>query len=934
MTISSTTRKAGPFTGTGATATFPFTFKVFNTSDLEVVRLEVATTLETTLTLTTDYTVSLNQDQDANPGGSITLVAGALASGYTLVITSDVANLQPTDLTNQGGFYPEVINDALDRTTIQLQQIQEKVDRSAKLPITSAADADALVADIVRIADSADNLDTVATNIDDVNTTADDIANVNTVAGSISNVNTVSGSISNVNTTATNIADVNTVAGEIGAGQDVTVVAANITAVSTNASSITDINTNATNIAAINTVSADITDVTTVSGSISNVNTTATNISSVNTVAAELGAGQDVTVVAANISNVNTTAGSIANVNTTATNIADVNTVAAELGTGQDVTVVADNIADVTTVAGIQTNVSAVAAIDADVTTVAGISSNVTTVAGIDTDVTTVASNATDIQTVADQIDNNNLQTIAADIAQVITVANDLNEAVSEIDTVANNITDVNTVGTDIANVNTVATNIADVNTVAGIDTDVSAVAAIDADVTTVAGIDANVTTVAGISSNVSTVAGIDANVTTVAGISSDVTTVASISSDVTVAATNVADITNFADVYIGPSATPPTTRADSSALQVGDMYFDTATNTMKVYSSGGWISTGSSVNGTAARFKYVATAGQTTFTGTDANGNTLAYDSGYIDVYLNGVHLDPSDYTATSGTSVVLGSAAALDDELYIVAFGTFALANFSIGDANDVNLSGVSDGQVLIYNGTSGDFEGGTIDLSSKVSKTGDTMTGTYDFGGFISLQTSDTGGYPRINGNSSSAQLGLFRSSGGSEGGFYLGGDADQFSVWSSNFVRRMNIDSAGRVTKPYQPAFLGRGRNSVLSALGTFTPINFSSISLNTGSHWDNSTGIFTAPVDGNYLVQWTVGNQGAVNSGAYVGIYILVNGSGYLSAWSLNTGYDSTAHCGGVIPLAASDTVRFAYHNTYGVPPTNIEYTHATCYLIG
>ena len=69
-------------------------------------------------------------------------------------------------------------------------------------------------------------------------------------------------------------------------------------------------------------------------------------------------------------------------------------------------------------------------------------------------------------------------------------------------------------------------------------------------------------------------------------------------------------------------------------------------------------------------------TASQTTFSGVDAGGDTLAYDSGYIDVYLNGVHLDPSDYTASSGSSIVLDVGAAVNDELYVVGFGTFNVA------------------------------------------------------------------------------------------------------------------------------------------------------------------------------------------------------------------------------------------------------------------
>lgn len=140
MTINSTIRKAGPFIGNGTASSFPFTFKVFQASDLEVVRFDQSTNAQSSLTLGTDYTVILNQDQDSNPGGTVTLVAGALASGYTLTLTSDVPNLQPTDLSNQGGFYPEVINDSLDRATIQIQQLQEQTDRALKVPLSSDVD--------------------------------------------------------------------------------------------------------------------------------------------------------------------------------------------------------------------------------------------------------------------------------------------------------------------------------------------------------------------------------------------------------------------------------------------------------------------------------------------------------------------------------------------------------------------------------------------------------------------------------------------------------------------------------------------------------------------------------------------------------------------------------------------------------------------------
>jgi hypothetical protein len=139
MTISSTTRISPVYIGAGTNATFAFPFKVFSASDIEVVQVVVSTGALTTLTLTTEYTVALNGNQNTNPGGSITLVAGNLPTGTNLVITSNVLNLQPTDLTNQGGFYPEVINDSLDRATIQIQQLNDTAQNAVHAPVTDGA---------------------------------------------------------------------------------------------------------------------------------------------------------------------------------------------------------------------------------------------------------------------------------------------------------------------------------------------------------------------------------------------------------------------------------------------------------------------------------------------------------------------------------------------------------------------------------------------------------------------------------------------------------------------------------------------------------------------------------------------------------------------------------------------------------------------------
>ena len=135
--------------------------------------------------------------------------------------------------------------------------------------------------------------------------------------------------------------------------------------------------------------------------------------------------------------------------------------------------------------------------------------------------------------------------------------------------------------------------------------------------------------------------------------------------------ATNAAaSYDSFDDRYLGPKSTAPGVDNDGDALVVGALYFNSATDIMYVYGGSGWQAAGSSVNGTSNRNTYTATAGQTTFAAT--------YDPGYVDAYLNGVKLfSGTDFTATSGTSIVLASGAAVGDTVDIVGYGTFVVAD-----------------------------------------------------------------------------------------------------------------------------------------------------------------------------------------------------------------------------------------------------------------
>ena len=72
---------------------------------------------------------------------------------------------------------------------------------------------------------------------------------------------------------------------------------------------------------------------------------------------------------------------------------------------------------------------------------------------------------------------------------------------------------------------------------------------------------------------------------------------------------------------------------------------------------------------GTRRVYTYTATASQSTF--------NAVYEVGSVDVHQNGILLQPADYTASTGTTIVLGTAAALNDEITITCHNTFSVAD-----------------------------------------------------------------------------------------------------------------------------------------------------------------------------------------------------------------------------------------------------------------
>lgn len=135
MTISSASNISPLYTA-ASTGPFAFTFKVFSEADLEVSQTDTSGENEVVLTLTTDYTVSLNADQNNDPGGTFTL-AVAQSSGQIVFARRVVEMTQETDLQNAGGFYPEAVEDALDKVTMVAQQVAETAGRALVSPASA-----------------------------------------------------------------------------------------------------------------------------------------------------------------------------------------------------------------------------------------------------------------------------------------------------------------------------------------------------------------------------------------------------------------------------------------------------------------------------------------------------------------------------------------------------------------------------------------------------------------------------------------------------------------------------------------------------------------------------------------------------------------------------------------------------------------------------
>jgi len=113
---------------------YPFSFRIFADTDLQVTACSTATpAVPTLLAYLTHYTVT---GANVASGGSVTLTASAAAAyaGYTLDIRSNTPNTQPTSIRNQGRFLPEIHEDAFDHIEREMQDLKRQLLACVRYP--------------------------------------------------------------------------------------------------------------------------------------------------------------------------------------------------------------------------------------------------------------------------------------------------------------------------------------------------------------------------------------------------------------------------------------------------------------------------------------------------------------------------------------------------------------------------------------------------------------------------------------------------------------------------------------------------------------------------------------------------------------------------------------------------------------------------------
>ena len=371
-------------------------------------------------------------------------------------------------------------------------------------------------------------------------------------------------------------------------------------------------------------------------------------------------------------------------------------------------------------------------------------------------------------------------------------------------------------------------------------------------------------------------------------------------------------------------------------------------------------------------QFDYTASQGQTAFTGADDDGKVLAFTAGQINVFVNGIFMDDSDFTTTGTGTVTLASAANLNDVISIVSFESNIPDNDYVPASGgtfsgDVDFGSNKITYANLYNNLSDLPSASTYHgMFAHVHNTGlayyshagawiplANLTGAA-FTGNVGVNSTPTAALD-VRRSDTDGKIAEFHQSGGygfdisssqtvaTMGSGYL--QAWKFTTDAgSGAVEQMRISKEGYVTKPNHPSFFAYSTASNLVTNQAQIPADFNATLTNVGGHFNTSSKRFVAPVAGSYYfsVSGQLASASALAHEHALGVFIRKNGATFKDQYGGNYGSGTSAQymtvvCNAVMSLAANDYVDVEYrpHTT-----VNIEYSGGTrrCtfsgYLIG
>jgi len=275
--------------------------------------------------------------------------------------------------------------------------------------------------------------------------------------------------------------------------------------------------------------------------------------------------------------------------------------------------------------------------------------------------------------------------------------------------------------------------------------------------------------------------------------------------------------------------------------------------------------------------------------TGTTTVLTGLSYTPTFVHLFHNGVRLvDGTDYTATNGTSITLTSAAESGDEVVVISYASFQVADAYTKAEADAEFVSDPNGAVTVDG--SGNVGIGTASPSGASGNTF-VVNGGVNQSRFA-LKNDYTG-----DGATNGFQIAL-----GSDKSVYVEQREDSFMAFSTNGAERMRIDSSGRVTMPYQPAFeaYSFSNGSIPSQLET--KVNLA-IQFDVANNFDATNYRFTAPVAGRYYFYGTL----QLTSAGSPHINFKVNGFSIRNGW-IDAGGDTGVVLSRIYNLSAGDYV--------------------------